>query len=263
MKILLVKKLCVVMMLSDAATNQNDKESKPIKCVVVGNGGVGKTCLLITYATDNGWPGEYIPTVYDNYTKEHKLKGNVKQKFKIHLWDTAGQEDYDRLRPLSYPETDVFLICFGINNRWSFECVTQMWIPEITHHCGGTPFLIIGCKDDLRDSIIYKNKEQINVLVHGYMHDHKVNIPMEIWDIIENYVYVENKDYYAGSYKDNLVTNEEAQKLSEDVGAYKYLYCSALEFRGLNEIFDEVCECYRSKGKSARKRKGKSRCILL
>ena len=60
------------------------------------------------------------------------------------LWDTAGQEDYDRLRPLSYPQTDVFLICFSVVSPSSFENVTSKWCPEIKHHCADAPILLIG-----------------------------------------------------------------------------------------------------------------------
>lgn len=60
------------------------------------------------------------------------------------LWDTAGQEDYDRLRPLSYPQTDVFLICFSIASPSSFENVTSKWYPEIKHHCPDAPIILVG-----------------------------------------------------------------------------------------------------------------------
>ncbi|XP_075245069.1 cdc42 homolog [Convolutriloba macropyga] len=118
-----------------------------IKCVVVGDGAVGKTCLLISYTT-NKFPSEYVPTVFDNYAVTVMIGG---EPYTLGLFDTAGQEDYDRLRPLSYPQTDVFLVCFSVVNSSSYENVKEKWVPEIQHHCNKTPFLLVGTQNDLRD----------------------------------------------------------------------------------------------------------------
>jgi cell division control protein 42 len=64
---------------------------------------------------------------------------------------SAGQEDYDRLRPLSYPQTDVFLVCFSVTSPASFENVKEKWLPEVHHHCPGVPCLIVGTQIDLRE----------------------------------------------------------------------------------------------------------------
>ncbi|KAH9399038.1 Rho GTPase [Tyrophagus putrescentiae] len=158
-----------------------------IKCVVVGDGAVGKTCLLISYTT-NKFPSEYVPTVklqpttttidniiitltpvflplpkvFDNYAVTVMIGG---EPYTLGLFDTAGQEDYDRLRPLSYPQTDVFLVCFSVVSPSSFENVREKWVPEITHHCQKTPFLLVGTQIDLRDEAstiekLSKNKQK-------------------------------------------------------------------------------------------------------
>lgn len=76
------------------------------KITTVGDGMVGKTCLLITYVTQS-FPDEYVPTVFDNHTC--KINDEDNESYTVTLWDTAGQEDYEKLRPLSYP--NVCILC--------------------------------------------------------------------------------------------------------------------------------------------------------
>jgi len=169
-----------------------------IKCVVVGDGAVGKTCLLISYTT-NAFPGEYIPTVFDNYSANVMVDG---KPINLGLWDTAGQEDYDRLRPLSYPQTDVFLVCFSVISSSSFENVKTKWVPEIQHHAPNVPILLVGTKSDLR-----KDDSTIKQL---------------------------------SSRNQSMVDIESAQRMSKEIGAVNFLECSALTQEGLKQVFDEA-----------------------
>jgi len=177
---------------------KNMSSGRPIKCVVVGDGTVGKTCMLISYTTDS-FPGEYVPTVFDNYSAPMVCDG---VPVSLGLWDTAGQEDYDRLRPLSYPQTDVFLICFSVVSPSSFENVTSKWCPEIKHHCADAPILLIGTKIDLRE-----DKETLQILAENGQAP---------------------------------IKREQGQKLANKIRAVKYLECSALTQRGLKQVFDEA-----------------------
>lgn len=118
-----------------------------MKVVVVGDGGCGKTCLLVSYV-QRKFPEIYVPTVFENYVA-HVASSNGKL-FEVALWDTAGQEEYDRLRPLSYPDADVILICFALDNLTSLQNVKDIWYPEVAHFCPGIPILLVGTKADLK-----------------------------------------------------------------------------------------------------------------
>lgn len=100
----------------------------------------------MTYSSGQ-YPQEYVPTVFDNYVKDVPLHNQ--QSVSLELWDTAGQESYDKLRPLSYPDTDIFLICYQTNNYESVQSVFQKWIPEITFFNPNTPFFLVGTKTDI------------------------------------------------------------------------------------------------------------------
>lgn len=115
--------------------------------MVLGDGGVGKTCMLISYTT-NQFPKEYVPTVFENFSANVTVDG---VPCNIGLWDTSGQEGYDRLRPLAYPQTDIFLICFNVMDRDTLENVVTKWVPEATYQCPEVPIMIVGLKTDLRD----------------------------------------------------------------------------------------------------------------
>jgi len=116
------------------------------KLVVVGDGNIGKTCLLLSYIK-NEFPKDYVPTVFDNYLSDVSCNN---QLHKVVLWDTAGQEDFDRLRPLSYPDTDVIVLCYAVNLRNSFENIVLKWIPEIKLHLKEVPIILVATKVDLR-----------------------------------------------------------------------------------------------------------------
>merc|ERR1712080_513493 len=116
------------------------------KLVIIGDGACGKTCLLMV-ARGMEFPETYVPTVFETSEKTMEHGG---KKYHLALWDTAGQDDYDRLRPLAYPNTHVVLVVFSVDQSDTFHNVQLKWLPEVKNHLPYTQFLLVGTKADLR-----------------------------------------------------------------------------------------------------------------
>lgn len=180
-----------------------------------------------------------MPTVFDNYAVTVMIG---EDPYTLGLFDTAGafsifsasrglfflffltlsaiagQEDYDRLRPLSYPQTDVFLVCFSVVNPASFENVKEKWFPEVRHHCPGVPCLIVGTQNDLRDD------------------------PATLEKLAKS--------------KAKPITVQQGEKLAVELDAVKYVECSAYRNqKGLKNVFDEAIMAALEPPKDTRKKK--------
>lgn len=171
-------------------------KSKQRKIVILGDGACGKTSLLNVF-TRGYFPKVYEPTVFENYIHDIFIDG---QQVQLSLWDTAGQEEFDKLRSLSYADTHCIILCFSIDNPDSLSNVKNKWVGEILEHCDGVRLILVALKADLR----------------------------QVDDIQE------------ASHSKRLVSYEEGVSVAKEIGALRYLECSAMNNRGVKEVFTEA-----------------------
>ncbi|KAG8725498.1 GTP-binding protein Rho1 [Ceratobasidium sp. 428] len=125
-----------------------DDNALQVKMVVVGDSESGKTNLIWSLYRKTPWIGIGTPSLkYESNEAEVKTPHGDAY---IALWDTAAHEDYDRLRPLIYPETGIVAFVFGIDDPDSLTNLEEKWKLEVDHFCPGVPKVVIGCKSDLR-----------------------------------------------------------------------------------------------------------------
>ncbi|KAF7240751.1 Rho-related GTP-binding protein RhoF [Varanus komodoensis] len=206
-----------------AAAGRSEGKRGPLalKVVVVGDGGCGKTSLLLVYAKGT-FPEQYAPSVFEKYSTS-VLVG--KKEVTLHLYDTAGQEDYDRLRPLSYQNTNVVLICYDVMNPTSFDNVLIKWSHEVNHFCRGIPIVLVGCKTDLR-----KDKEQLRKL---------------------------------RSTQQEPITYSQGEEACRQMKADAYLECSAKFRENIEAVFKETATIALNAMKKAKRQAKSKPCTIL
>lgn len=112
------------------------------------------------------------------------------------------QDDFDPLRSLCYPDSDVFLLCFSVINPTSFQNISQKWLPEIRRFCPEAPLILVGTQSDRR-----RDARQLQELAR---------------------------------YGQAPVSETQARCLARHVHAATYVETSALTQRDLKEAFDQA-----------------------
>lgn len=166
------------------------------KLVIIGDGACGKTSLLSVF-TLGYFPTHYVPTVFENYVTDCRVDGKNVQ---LALWDTAGQEDYERLRPLAYSKAHVILIGFSIDMPDSLENVKNKWVKEALDRCPDVPIILVGLKKDLRED------------------------PIAIEEMRKR--------------SQNFIITRVAADVAKSIGARKFLECSSLTGEGVDDVFE-------------------------
>lgn len=144
----------------------------------------------------------------------------------LSLWDTAGQEEFDRLRSLSYDDTHAIMLCFSVDSKDSLENVESKWVGEIAENCQGVKLVLVALKCDLRE------QDADEPTVDGQ--------PRE---------------------KKELITYDQGLEVARRINALRYLECSAMKNRGVNEAFTEAARVALSV--KTQGSKDESKCIIM
>ncbi|KAI6001033.1 P-loop containing nucleoside triphosphate hydrolase protein [Pisolithus orientalis] len=187
------------------------------KVVVCGDGACGKTSLLNVF-TRGFFTQVYEPTVFENYVHDIWVDD---QLVELSLWDTAGQEEFDRLRSLSYAETHVVMICFSVDNPVSLENVETKWIEEIVEHCPGVKLILVG--------------------------EFLAFVRMSSWEMLKPPAALKcdlrddrNVAERLARHGLHSVQYEEGLAVARRIRASRYLECSSKHNRGVSEVFHEA-----------------------
>ncbi|CAF3428798.1 unnamed protein product [Rotaria socialis] len=120
-----------------------------ITCVIIGDAGVGKSSLVVSYTT-NDFPTHYVPTAFDNYSVDISVGTRL-----VHfdICDTGGKEQFSPLHGLCIPYSDVILLCFSVVNPQSFQNAVTYWLSRARRSNSKIPIILVGTEMDLRSDL--------------------------------------------------------------------------------------------------------------
>lgn len=117
------------------------------KLLIVGESGVGKTCLLLRFS-DDSFESNHVSTIgVDFKVKEIEVDD---RRVKLQIWDSAGQERFRNITTSYYRNTSGILLAYDVTDQTTFEKVGG-WISEVRKHTS-VPVMLIGNKADMEDS---------------------------------------------------------------------------------------------------------------
>ncbi len=170
-----------------------------MKIIVVGNGKVGKTTLTIKYVKGK-FTTEYKKTLGVDFLNIKKYIKSIEKEIEFYIWDTAGQDYYNSITRRYYKGADAALIVFAINDKDSFDNVTQ-WYDKIYQECNKIPMILVMSKIDLKHEVAITDNEAIDLAKKLNITFMKVSskdnyMVDEVFEklAIEHYKYVESLD---------------------------------------------------------------------
>ena len=121
---------------------------KSCKVVFAGDNDSGKT--LIAMMLKDGpikdiKSYKYMPSIFENFSKDFEINGN---KLWLHIWDTPGNDEFDRLRSISYQDAEIILLIFDFENKQTFDNLEERWIKEANYYSKEAKLIVIGNNAD-------------------------------------------------------------------------------------------------------------------
>ncbi|VDI74403.1 cell division control protein 42 homolog [Mytilus galloprovincialis] len=117
-----------------------------IQCCIVGDGMVGKSSIIKSFI-EQSTPGDYVATISDSYSGDASFIG---VNYTVSISDCTGEHENNELRCSHYKDTDVFVVCYSVTDRESFDSVRTFWLPEIRKVAGKKPVILVATQTDSR-----------------------------------------------------------------------------------------------------------------